>query len=181
MKCIMDEYKPEEILDISERNIYSLTDIIIPAGIKVLKCQKCKLKDLKGLPKHIEWLDCSFNNIRKVKLSANLKLDSLTCDYNKISRFDPGGLPKNLRYLSCVANRLETLEGLPSKIRDLDVSDNYLKSFKGIPDVYRCTCILNYIESLLYLQGGIHELRCSFNPINISEHRPKSLKIYKNK
>ena len=175
----MDEYESHEILDISKRDIYSLTDVIIPSHVKVLKCQRCKLKDLNGLPKYIEWLDCSFNNIKKVKLFTNLKLDSLICDYNEISRFVQGDLPKNLRYLSCVANRLETLEGLPSKIQDLDVSDNYLKSFKGIPDVYRCTCILNYIESLLYLQKGIRELRCSFNPINIKDHRPKSLKIYK--
>jgi Leucine-rich repeat (LRR) protein len=171
-----DDYKPNEILDISERKIYSLTDIIIPSHVKVLKCQKCNLKDLDGLPKQIEVLDCSFNGIKKVSLFNHIKLDSLTCDYNQIKRFHPGDLPKNLRVLSCVANKLKTLEGLSSKIRDLDVSDNYLRSFKGIPDVYTCTCTLNYIESLLYLQGGICELRCSFNPINIKEHRPKSLK-----
>ncbi len=176
----MDEYESHEILDISERNIYSLTDIIIPLNVKVLKCQKCKLKDLDGLPKHMQWLDCSFNNIKKVSLFDHIKLDTLICDYNKIKRFSLGDLPGNLRILRCIANRLTTLEGLPPKIRDLDVSDNYLKSFKGIPNVFKCTCTLNYIESLLYLQGDIQELWCSFNPINIKEHRPKSLKkIYR--
>jgi len=172
----MDDYKPSEILDISEKKFDSLADIIIPPRVKVLKCQRCDLKDLGGLPEQIEVLDCSFNGIENVSLFSHIKLDSLTCDYNQIERFRSGDLPKNLRVLSCVANRLKTLEGLPPKIRDLNVSDNHLKSFKGIPDVYRCACTLNYIDSLLYLQGGIRELWCGFNPINVEEHRPKSLK-----
>ncbi len=178
----MDDYESNEILDISKQKIYSLTDIIFPSHVKVLKCQECRLKDLDGLPKHIEWLDCSFNNIKKVSLPNHLKLDTLTCDFNQISRFEPGDLPKNLRVLRCDANHLETLEGLPPKIRTLSVSDNFLNSFKGIPNVYTCSCLCNYIKSLEYLQEGIHELRCGFNPINIKEHRPKSLlKIYKGK
>jgi Leucine-rich repeat (LRR) protein len=173
----MDEYEPREILDISGRSIRTLTDVIIPSHVKVLKCRKCKLKDLVGLPQQIQHVDCSFNLIKKMKgISGHLKLDTLICDYNQIERFSQGDLPQNLRVLSCVSNQLKTLEGLPTKIRDLDVSDNHLRSFKGIPDVYKCTCTLNYIDSLLYLQGGIHELWCGFNPINTKEHRPKSLK-----
>nr|QBK85923.1 MAG: uncharacterized protein LCMAC101_05180 [Marseillevirus LCMAC101] len=180
MDEILDR-KPEEILDISERDIRTLTDIIIPSHVKVLKCQKCKLKNLDGLPKRIEEVDCSFNNIKKITgLFEYVKLDVLKCDYNRIKRFNQGDLPKNLRVLSCMANRLKTLQGLPPKIRDLNVSDNQLRSFRGIPNVYKCTCTLNYIESLEYIPDGIHELWCGFNPINVKDYRPKSLiKIYK--
>jgi len=176
-----NDRKPEEILDISEQDIYTLTDIIIPSHVKVLKCQKCKLKDLDGLPNRIEEVDCSYNDIKKITgLFNHNKLDKIVCDYNGLRRFNQGDLPKNLRVLSCVANNLKTLEGLPPKIRDLDVSDNQLRSFQGIPNVYKCRCILNYIESMEYLQEGIHELWCSFNPLNIREYRPRSLvKIYK--
>lgn len=173
----MQEYDSREILDISERTIRTLTDVIIPSHVKVLKCQKCKLKNLVGLPQQIQHVDCSFNNIKRMKgISDHSKLEVLTCDHNQIKRFNKEDLPQNVIVLSCVGNSLETLEGLPAKIRDLDVSDNHLKSFKGIPDVYKCACTLNYIDSLLYLQGGICELWCSFNPINTKEHRPKSLK-----
>ena len=83
----MNDYEPNEILDISEREINSLTDILVPSHVKALKCQKCGLKDLEGLPKHIEYVDCSFNNIERMKGIWNrTNLNTLICDYNQIRK-----------------------------------------------------------------------------------------------
>ncbi len=179
----MSEYEEYEILDISNTKVKDIGDVNIHKNIKYLICKNCDLESIDKLPKHITRIDCHFNTIKYINNLYNHNLlETIICDFNQIEKFEPRSLPKNLRYLSCVANLLHTLQGLPSKIRHLYVDDNYLKSFKGIPlNVYLCSCRCNYITSLEYLNDRINTLYISFNPIyDINAYRPKSLLIIDN-
>ncbi len=104
--------------------------------ITVIKLRSCKLELLTSLPKTLEILDVSNNNLKTLPTIPS-KTRYINISYNQITTFD--NLSRNLEALICNDNEIINCE-LPNSLQHLNINNNKL-------------CYLKIPENLEYFHG----------------------------
>ena len=129
-------------LDISNKNIASLTGIQDFELLQVLDCQNNVLTSLNIVENtELEVLDCSSNQLSSLSLESNEKLTSLRCGHNSLAGIKVSD-NTNLETLYIDNNLIMTLNVKSnSKLLALDCSHNQLSVLKVSDNLY-----LNYLD-----------------------------------
>jgi Leucine-rich repeat (LRR) protein len=108
-------------LDISYKDIKSLSDLTRFKNLKTLYCSGNQLTSLPTLPQNLEVLYCSNNQLTSLPtLPQNLEV--LYCSNNQLTSLPT--LPKNLKELYCSYNQLNLLSSLPQNLKFLHCYNN---------------------------------------------------------
>lgn len=108
-------------LDISDTYLLKYKSITPPYNLIEFRCNNCHICELKKLPKKLEILICSFNNLTDIHIPSTLRI--LNCSHNKVKNID--GLSKsNIEILDCAYNNFNNISGLPETLRILDLTNN---------------------------------------------------------
>ena len=143
-------------LDLSDRNLTELPNLIRFYKLTRLNISMNKLKELVTLPSTLKILDCSNNNITKISsLPPVLKI--FDCRFNKLKELIE--LPPILEILDCSYNEITHIPLLPSR----------LKIFE---------CAYNNIIKLPRIPYNLSKLICNDNQLIILPLIPKHLDIF---
>lgn len=93
--------------------------------IKHLDISNKNIKNLEFLPKNLEVLNCSHNQITYIPELPET-LTELNCSNNQISSLS--NLPKNLKILDCSHNQINNLD-IPDNIEELNYDNNLLEGY----------------------------------------------------
>ena len=136
-------------LDVSNQNISDLTGI----------------EDFTALT----LLDCSYNQLTSLDVSANTALTDLNCDNNQLTSLDANTLPISLEYLQCSYNQLSILDvNVNTALLYLHSSDNQLTSLDISQNINLndLRCQENQITTLdLSNNTALTDLDCSYNQL----------------
>lgn len=132
--------------------------------IKKIECIACDLIYIDIVSfKFLNYLDCSYNNLKILKLSMNLEnLTYLNCQNNNLKSLY---IPKNLLYVNCENNKIEKIyfeENSNCKI--LYCGNNCLKNLNFNKNLKKLYCENNYLTFLEV--NNLEFLNCSNNIIN---------------
>ena len=147
-RCYLTEDMIHSVTEIncSARNIFSLVGIAY-------------FTDLKRL-------DCSYNYIKSLDVSNNLRLESLSCSNNKLTDLDLRGTGA-LRELNCAYNNLENLNlEMASSLNMLDCSNNRLAALdlSRAETLTQLNCAKNQLTALdVRKNTALSQLDCSDN------------------
>ena len=176
--------------------IYCKTIINIPPTVKFLHCRSCNLTKLTKMPKVLQMLNCSGNQIRTLPQLNLTQLKSLFCNANKIRRIPklpnsvellycyhnlirelPSPLPQNLEFLSCSTNDLTHLPELPPKLIGLYIDNNFIRNLPPLPktlvDLFFTN---NQITKMPELPVFLKRITCNTNPLREYAPFPPSVK-----
>ena len=167
-----------------------LTSII--SGVTLLSIDSRNIDSLLGIEDfdNLTFLRCSRNNISKLDLRNNLKLERITCNENKLTSIDVSN-NLDLIGLACYNNQLSTIDVSNNLILEelgcgfnnlttLDLTNNPLLTTLGFqrnsvvsinlsnnPDLFSLNCSSNDITSLdLSSNLSLEYLRCNGNMIH---------------
>jgi hypothetical protein len=119
-----------------------------------LRMRDCELTSLGNkIPKKVESLDCTSNNLKSLEGSPIEVLGFFSVTYNKLTNLIGGPVKVGNGY-SCYGNELTSLEGSPLEVTDFDFSDNKLDSFKGLENTKilgNLDCTNNQFKNIEYL------------------------------
>ena len=156
------------------------------AGIMGLYIDGRNIDTLEGIEylTDLVVISCSTNNLTKLDISANTKLESLYCNKNKLTKLN---LSKNtkLTTLLCGDNELTSLDLKNNKsLTYLECENNKIKSL-DLSKNTRLECVICPDNNLTKLNlGSITKLKCmvcfhnNLNEINIM-NCPDLIKLYK--
>ena len=157
-------------LDVSQKDIASLTGIQYFTALEVLNCSQNKLTSL-DVSKNtaLNDLNCSYNLLTSLDVSKNTALNGLDCFDNKITSLD---VSKNtaLNYLNCTYNLLTSLDlSKNTALKLLYCAYNLLTSLdlsKNTALLY-FNCSSNQLTALdLSKNRNLLSVECFFNQIN---------------
>jgi Leucine-rich repeat (LRR) protein len=176
--------------------IYCKTIIHIPDTVKFLYCRSCNLTKLTKMPRVLQILNCSGNQIKTLPQLNLTKLQSLFCNANKIRRIPklpnsvewlycydnvikelPSPLPIALEFLSCSTNDLTHLPELPSRLTGLYIDNNFIRNIPTLPktliDLFFAN---NQVTKMPELPVFLKRITCNTNPLREYEPFPPSVK-----
>jgi len=176
--------------------IYCKTIIHIPDTVKFLHCRSCNLTKLTKMPRVLQILNCSGNQIRTLPQLNSTKLQSLFCNANKIRRIPklpnsvewlycydniirelPSPLPLALEFLSCSTNDLTHLPELPPRLTGLYIDNNFIRNIPKLPksliDLFFAN---NQVVKMPQLPVFLKRITCNTNPLREYEPFPPSVK-----
>tara|TARA_B100001287_G_scaffold276862_1_gene290271 strand:- start:1796 stop:3202 length:1407 start_codon:yes stop_codon:yes gene_type:complete len=105
----------------------------IPDSIKIIHCKEHVLQDISSLPKELEELDLSHNNIKKLDLSDISNLKHLNLADNELQELS--NLPESLEYLNVENNQLKQLNlETTQNLKHLVCSNNPILVLQKVPD-----------------------------------------------
>lgn len=154
-------------------------------------CDNMGISSLEGIEffSELQYLDCGFNTISNIDISANLKLEHLDVAYNKLSSLDVSNnielvylychgnslssldVSENieLEWLGCTGNELLELDlSNNPKLIDLQCNINKLTELdvSNNPELTHLACSGNYISELnLSNNRELKELDCASNAL----------------
>ncbi|MBR5959444.1 MAG: hypothetical protein IKZ98_00480 [Clostridia bacterium] len=98
------------IIDVSEKNISSLSGIEYLTGLRQLYCEQNNLTelDLRSNTK-LTLLFCNNNKLRELDLKQNIELETIMCSENNLTSLDVSGNP-GIERLYCHENQLTQLD-----------------------------------------------------------------------
>ena len=153
---------PQEIINVSNKNLYFLPDLSGFRQVKYLYCHHNTIYQLPKFPPSFHTLivlDCSHNNLERLpKLPVVLR--QLTCSHNDLKILPK--LPVGLIDLNCSGNDLSCLPTLPVGLETLDCSVNQLTSLPELPiglKYLECSCN-NKLFALPRLNDKLETLVC---------------------
>lgn len=117
--------------------------------VKDLNISQKEIHQLKGIEyfTNLEILDCSYNELEELEISALTKLQMLFCNYNQLKFLN---LIKNIGLLKaeCMNNQLDSLY-IGSRLYSLHCNDNQLTQLKGskFSNLNKLVCSYNKITS----------------------------------
>jgi hypothetical protein len=176
--------------------IYCKTVINIPDTVKFLYCRSCNLTKLTKMPKILQILNCSGNQIRTLPQLNLTQLQSLFCNANKLRRIPklpnsvewlycydnviselPSPLPQSLEFLSCSTNDLTRLPELPPRLIGLYIENNFIRNIPSLPksliDLFFSN---NHVVKMPKLPVFLKRITCNTNPLREYEPFPPSVK-----
>lgn len=110
-------------------------------------CSGNKLTSLKGSPREVgKNFLCSFNLLKSLSDGPLIVNNKFQCGDNLLTKLDM--IPKEVGELSCMNNKIDTLEGMPYVSGDLYISNNLLTSLKYLNCDGEVTCNSNKIYQL---------------------------------
>jgi Leucine-rich repeat (LRR) protein len=176
--------------------LYCKTIIDIPNTLKFLHCRSCNLYKITRIPKTLQILNCSGNQIKSLPKLNHSVLQSLFCNANKIRRIPklpdtvewlycydniidhlPEPLPRKLECLSCSTNDLTRLPELPPKLVGLYIDNNFIRNIPPLPktliDLFFAN---NQVTKMPQLPVFLKRITCNTNPLREYEPFPPSVK-----
>jgi len=176
--------------------IYCKTIVHIPPTLKFLHCRSCNISKLTKMPKVLEVLNCSGNQIRALPQLNLTRLKSLFCSSNKIRKIPklpnsvewiycydnlirelPNPLPQSLEFLSCSTNDLTQLPKLPPRLVGLYIDNNFIRHIPPLPksliDLFFSN---NQVAKMPELPVFLKRITCNTNPLREYEPFPPSVK-----
>jgi Leucine-rich repeat (LRR) protein len=176
--------------------IYCKTIVHIPPTLKYLHCRSCNISKLSKMPKVLEILNCSGNQIRTLPQLNLTRLKSLFCNSNKIRKIPklpnsvewiycydnlirelPNPLPIQLEFLSCSTNDLTYLPELPPRLVGLYIDNNFIRNLPPLPksliDLFFSN---NQVAKMPKLPVFLRRITCNTNPLREYEPFPPSVK-----
>lgn len=164
----------------------------LPVNLRGLNCENSNSYSLVilDLPPNLEWLDCSFGNIRIINLPSSLR--GLNCSFcylvingafpppfleylNITGIYDntmcnpcylPFNLHGSLKELYCTNNNLGNFSFLPNSLLVLDCSYNQITALPQLPNpLIRFYCNDNQMTTLPQLPNSLRILNCNNNLI----------------
>jgi Leucine-rich repeat (LRR) protein len=192
----VDLFRFTELECFSIYQIYCKTIVHIPQTLKFLHCRSCNISKLTKMPKVLEILNCSGNQIRTLPQLNLTRLKSLFCNSNKIRKIPklpnsvewiycydnlirelPNPLPQSLEFLSCSTNDLTHLPELPPRLVGLYIDNNFIRNLPTLPksliDLFFTN---NQVAKMPELPVFLRRITCNINPLREYAPFPPSVK-----
>jgi uncharacterized repeat protein (TIGR01451 family) len=130
-----------------------------------INCSNKSIVDITGIQyfKNLTKLNCSFNNLKQLPVSAlpSLYLSYLDCSHNEIDSL--GNFSSyNLLYFNCSFNKLKNIKGLSGSMDDFYCNHNLLTSLPDLKGTFALTCNNNLL-TILQLPSSIFSVTCDSN------------------
>lgn len=135
-----------------------------------------KLTSIENLPKTLEILDVSMNNLEFLDIS-DTKITELNISYNKFREIPD--LPSTLLVLDAQSNQITTVYNLPLGLKILDIKKNLLTNSdfcNMVPNLTSLNIASNNIYELNNLPQTLRILNCTCNYISHIINLPQSIK-----
>jgi Leucine-rich repeat (LRR) protein len=151
-------------LFISDNQLTTLGNLSNLNCLKALDCSNNKLISIDWLPKYLEELVCSGNNLTTLDTTYLPHLKILDCNNNKLSSLTYGN---SLIQLECDNNKLTALHPIKSlqTLNILSCQNNLLTYLPHYPNLKVLNCCHNQITRISNL-NSLEELYCDDNKIN---------------
>ncbi len=163
-------------LDLSDRNLTELPNLIRFYKLTRLNISMNKLKELINIPPRLKELNCSNNNIINI-VSLPLSLEVFNCQFNKLKELPT--LPNTLKVFNCSYNEIIILPIIPDRLKIFYCSDNILTELPLLPSNLKILeCSYNCITRLPIIPNDIEELYCSYNELIILPLIPNLIDIF---
>ncbi len=143
IKAGVDKDKDGEIQETEALQVDSLKVAIKEIG---------SLEGIKAF-KHLKYLDCGFNDLHSLNVSANTELTMLNCGYNKLVLLNVAPLT-NLQKLVCYDNHLVAIDVSHNKmLKEFDCSSNNLIGIdlSANKNLSSFTCVKNWSLKKVYV------------------------------
>jgi hypothetical protein len=130
--------------------------------LKTLTADHNDFTDITSLPRNLELVDVSYNNISKLYIGKLNNLIELNVSNNRLLTLDNLSHLLSLKYLYCNSNLISSLHALNNlQLLELDISDNFIKNLEQIRPVFHSVqviCINNNpccgLKSLQFFFSG---------------------------
>jgi Leucine-rich repeat (LRR) protein len=122
---------------------------------------------------NLQFLNCSFNNLRVLNIETNLKMKTLDFSVNKIVSLSSNFTDK-LEFINCRCNQLTILPKLPVILKELNCNYNHLTTLPKLPDnleFFDCS-----YNKLTFLDDNIANLRF-LNHLNINNNNIENISL----
>lgn len=104
----------------------------IPDTVKIIQCREHMLEEVQNLPKDIEEIDFSHNNIKQFDTNELINLTSLNISNNELNKLSK--LPDSLLFLNVENNQLKELNlETTQKLKHLICSNNPILVLQNVP------------------------------------------------
>ncbi len=163
-----DELAAVTEIDVSDKDIQSLTGIEHFTALEKLVCQNNQLTSLDvSANTALTWLDCRGNQLNSLDLSANVALETLYCINNpSMASLNVSGTA--LTELNCYNNNLTSLDvSNISTLRTIHCYNNELEylNVNGCTELRELSCFNNNLTSLDLRDTSINRLYCYGNQL----------------
>ncbi|MCL1820824.1 MAG: protein kinase [Oscillospiraceae bacterium] len=168
-EIIEDDVAEITYLDISRRDIKSLTGIEFFTVLEYLFCSDSELTSLDVSNNSLlKDLNCSNNQITLLNVNGLTNLEYIYCDRNQLTELDVSGLT-TLEQLHCWENQLTTLDvSSNTELKEIYCSDNQLTELdvSGLVNLKYLACQDNRLTSLdVSSLSALKELYCYINEL----------------
>lgn len=165
----LESFKQSEITEIPAE---------LPDSLKEINITESGLREIRALPRWLEYLYCQKNQIISLPERMPRSLRVLNCSDNQLLRLPQ--LPQTIKILYCFGNPLaEVPKWLPDSLTMLDISGCGITELPArLPkSLTKLKCNDNQLNRLPVLPPELNSLDCSYNQITELPSFPEKLLV----